>query len=101
MSFVVMIGGVLILVQGILDVANFVPAPPPDFVRPYLTIVGVVSIAAGLIAVYAGWLISKGKKSVGSPLAMALSVIGFAGGGGFIIGTILGFVGGLMNFRRD
>ncbi|HLB67059.1 MAG TPA: hypothetical protein VJN63_01060 [Thermoplasmata archaeon] len=99
-SYLVIVGGILILVQGALDLANIVPAPPPDFVRPYLTIVGIVSIVAGLITIYAGWLISKGKKELGSPLAIVFSLIGFAGGGGFIVGTVLGLIGGVTSFRR-
>ena len=100
MSFLAIVGGLLILAQGALDVANIVPVSPPDFVRPYLAIVGIVSIVAGLLTMYAGWLISKGKKELGSPLAIVFSVIGFAGGGGFIVGMVLGLVGGVTSFRR-
>jgi len=95
-----MIGGALIAAQGILDILNVVPAPPPDFVRPYLLIVGIVSVISGVLAIVAGWLILQRKKVLGSPLAIVFSIVGFAGGGGFIIGTILGVIGGAMNFRR-
>src|SRR6266545_936707 len=100
-SYLVIIGGALIAVQGILDILNIVPAPPPDIVRPYLAIVGVVSVISGVLAIIAGWLILQRKKSLGSPLAIVFSIIGFAGGGGFIIGTVLGLIGGVMNFRRS
>ena len=100
MSYLVIIGGALIAVQGILDILNIVP-PPPDIVRPYLPIVGVVSVISGVLAIIAGWLILQRKKSLGSPLAIVFSIIGFAGGGGFIIGTVLGLIGGVMNFRRS
>lgn len=100
MSYLAIVGGILILAQGALDLANIVPVSPPDFVRPYMTTVGIVSIVAGLITIYAGWLISKGKKELGSPLAIVFSLIGFAGGGGFIVGMVLGLVGGVSNLRR-
>jgi len=67
MSFLAIVGGLLILAQGALDVANIVPVSPPDFVRPYLTIVGIVSIVAGLVTMYAGWLISRGRRNWGVP----------------------------------
>ncbi len=66
-SYLVIIGGALIAVQGILDILNIVPAPPPDLVRPYLLIVGVVSVISGVLAMVAGWLILQRKKSLGSP----------------------------------
>ncbi len=100
MSYLVLIGGALIAVQGILDILNLVPAPPPDFVRPYLPIVGIVSVVSGVLTVVGGWLILQRKKTLGSPLAIVFSVAGFAGGGGFLIGTVLGLIGGVSNFRR-
>ena len=100
MSYLVIVGGALIAVQGILDILNIVPAPPPDIVRPYLLIVGIVSVISGVLAMVAGWLILQRKKSLGSPLAILFSIVGFAGGGGFIVGTVLGLVGGVTNFRR-
>ncbi|HYS72375.1 MAG TPA: hypothetical protein VEO96_00110 [Thermoplasmata archaeon] len=100
MSYLVIIGGALIAVQGILDILNIVPAPPPDIVRPYLLIVGVVSVISGVLGMVAGWLILQRKKSLGSPLAILFSIVGFAGGGGFIVGTVLGLIGGVTNFRR-
>ncbi len=100
MSYLVIVGGALITVQGILDILNVVPAPPPDIVRPYLLIVGIVSVICGVLAMVAGWLILQRKKSLGSPLAILFSIVGFAGGGGFIVGTVLGLIGGVTNFRR-
>src|SRR6266567_994094 len=78
-SYLVIIGGALIAIQGILDFLNIVPAPPPDIVRPYLLIVGVVSVISGVLAMVAGWLILQRKKSLGSPLAILFSIVGFAG----------------------
>ncbi len=79
MSYLVIVGGALITVQGILDILNVVPAPPPDIVRPYLLIVGIVSVICGVLAMVAGWLILQRKKSLGSPLAILFSIVGFAG----------------------
>ena len=105
MSSLAILGGLLILVQGLLDVANVVPFPPPE---PFLglvrsiggfVVVGAVSIVAGLLVIYGGWMIMKDKRKMGSRLAIVFAIVGFAGGGGFIIGTLMGVVGGLMYFR--
>ncbi len=101
MSAIVMLGGLLILVQGVLDVVGIAPLPPPDFVKPWLPFVGVVSIVAGLIVMFAGWLIMRGKSFNGARLAVAFAIVGAAGGGGFFLGSILGLVGGVMKFRVE
>ena len=106
MSLLVMLGGLLILVQGAINlaVAN-PPLQPPspiiDLVKAVggFQVVGAISIVAGLIVILGGWLIRQKKKRNGSLLAIVFAVVGFAGGGGFIIGTILGFFGGILNFR--
>ena len=99
MSLLVMLAGALITIQGILDLGGVQLVPAPDIVKPYLLIVGLVSLVSGLLVIYGGWLISQKKKFTGSRIAVAFAIIGFAGGGGFIIGTILGLAGGVMNFR--
>ncbi len=101
MSAITIFAGILILVQGALDVAGIVIVPAPGFVTPYLVYVGAVSVVAGLLLIYSGWLISREKRALGSRLAMLFAVVGFAGGGGFILGTILGLVGGFANFRAQ
>ncbi len=101
MSAIVMLAGLLILVQGILDVLGVILVPTPGFVFPFLQIVGVVSIISGLIIIYAGALIARGKTFDGARLAVLFSIVGAAGGGGFIIGSILGLVGGVMKFRVE
>lgn len=87
--------------KGALDVAGIVIVPAPDFVKPHLAYVGAVSVVAGLLLVYNGWLISREKTALGSRLAVLLASVGFAGGDGFILGTILGLVGGFANFRAQ
>ncbi len=102
-----MLGGLLILVQGIVDVAlaPHPPLAPPDPIRGIINsvggfvVVGAISIVAGLALLYAGWLMTHQKKVLGSRLAILFSIVGFAGGGGFLIGTLLGLAGGVMNFR--
>jgi len=104
-SLLVMFGGLLILIQGVLDLANIVPLIPPGPILDLInalggyTVVGVISIASGLLVIAGGWMISQKQRKNGSLLALVFSVIGFAGGGGFIVGTILGFLGGLRHFR--
>ena len=105
MSLLVMFGGLLILIQGVLDLANIVPLIPPGPILDLInalggyTVVGVISIASGLLVIAGGWMISQKQRKNGSLLALVFSVVGFAGGGGFIVGTILGFLGGLRHFR--
>lgn len=98
-SSIAILGGLLVLVQGLMDVAGVELIPAPDLVRPYLLVVGIVSVVSGLIVMYGGWLIAKEKKVLGSRLAVVFAIVGFAGGGGFILGTVLGLAGGLMNWR--
>src|SRR6266571_1720846 len=102
-----MLGGVLILLQGVVDVA-LAPNPPLAPPEPVLSIirsvggfvvVGAISILAGLLVIVGGWMISQKKKKNGSLLAILFALVGFAGGGGFILGTLLGLAGGVMNFR--
>ena|SRR2546425_3125110 len=99
-SYLAIVGGLLITVQGVLDILNLTPVPPPDFVRPFLAIAGVASVIGGVLTIVGGWLIQQRKKSLGSPIAILFSLVGFAGGGGFIVGTVLGLIGGVTNFRR-
>ncbi|HEV8595674.1 MAG TPA: hypothetical protein VGR51_09120, partial [Thermoplasmata archaeon] len=74
MSALVMLGGLLILVQGVLDVA-LAPNPPlapPEPVAGVIrslggfVVVGAVSIVAGLAVLYAGWMMTQKKKVMGS-----------------------------------
>ena len=105
MSMIVMLGGLLILVQGAMDVAGVVPFAPPgpiaDLVNAVggFVVVGAISIVAGILVLVGGWMISQKKKKNGSLIAILFALVGFAGGGGFLIGTLLGLAGGVMNFR--
>ncbi len=105
MSLVVLLGGLLIVVQGIMNIAGFVPLPPPEPIAGLVrsvggyTVVGVITLVAGLLVLFGGWMIQQKKKRNGALLAIVFAIVSMAGGGGFIIGAILGFFGGLINFR--
>lgn len=102
---IVMLGGLLILVQGAMDVAGVVPFAPPGPIADLVSavggfvVVGAISIVAGILVLVGGWMISQKKKKNGSLIAILFALVGFAGGGGFLIGTLLGLAGGVMNFR--
>ena len=102
---IVMLGGLLILAQGAMDVAGIVPLAPPGPVADLVNavggfvVVGAISIIAGILVLVGGWMISQKKKKNGSLIAILFALVGFAGGGGFLIGTLLGLAGGVMNFR--
>ena len=80
------------------------PLAPPEPIRGIIQsigfpVVGAISIIAGALVIFGGWMISQKKKKNGSLIAILFALVGFAGGGGFVIGTLLGLGGGVMNFR--
>lgn len=69
------------------------PLPPPD-----LAALGGVGLAAGLGVVAVGFALHEApepRTAAGSVL-VGLAVVGLAGGGGFLLGSALAIVGGLL-----
>lgn len=95
-----LVGGILILIQGVIMVAlgaaaSGVLSAIPGF-GAVLGALSAVVIIFGIIVLVGSWMIRKGSRTTGGILALIFSIIGLFLGGGFIIGSILGLVGGIL-----
>jgi len=100
-----LIAGALTIINGIvvLAVPSILTAIPGidmlGFITGILTVIGIWGIINGIILIYGGYMINKGKKD-GSIIVLIFSIIGlFTGAGGFFIGAILGIIGGILGIR--
>jgi hypothetical protein len=73
----------------------------PGFVGGVLTGVGLFGLISGLIVLGSGIMvrIHPEQSSVFGVLILIFSVLSFFGSGGFVIGAILGIIGGAMVLR--
>jgi hypothetical protein len=70
----------------------------PSFVGGILTGVGLFGLISGLIVLGSGIMlrVNPGQSVVFGLLILIFSVLSFLGSGGFVIGAILGIIGGIM-----
>ncbi len=61
----------------------------------YLPIIGALS---GVMLIISGLMIHSNTKNaaVWGSIAIVFSILGFLGGGGFLIGSLVGLVGGIL-----
>jgi hypothetical protein len=73
----------------------------PGFVGGILAGVGLFGLISGLIVVGSGIMvrIHPEQSTVFGVLILVFSVLSFFGSGGFVIGAILGIVGGVLTLR--
>ncbi|MGA2664572.1 MAG: DUF6114 domain-containing protein [Nitrososphaerales archaeon] len=73
----------------------------PGFVGGILTGVGAVGLVSGFIVFASGFMLRlrPDQSAVWGLLVLIFSVLSFFGSGGFVIGAILGIVGGVMTLR--
>ena len=73
----------------------------PGFVGGILTGVGIFGLISGLVVIGSGFMvrIHPEQTSVFGVLILVFSVLSFIGSGGFVIGAILGIIGGVMVLR--
>lgn len=104
-----LIGGVLILINAVafFALADFVSSfgsmVPiiPFFVEGVLeTLAALGVILAIIILVGAILIFMPGKETIGGILVIICSLVSLIIGGGFIIGLILGLVGGALGIAR-
>lgn len=71
------------------------------FVGSILAGVGVFGLISGLVVLGSGVMvrINPAQSTVFGVLILIFSVLSFFGSGGFVIGAILGIVGGVMTLR--
>ena len=70
----------------------------PGFVSGIIGAVGSFGLVAGIIVLLSGILLrtSPQNHSIWGVLIIVFSVVSFFGTGGFVIGAILGIIGGIM-----
>jgi hypothetical protein len=99
-----LVGAILILARGIVrivagDLITFVGS---DEVRHRflaglaLNIVGGVAVAFGVIIIVGAYLIYSRMEAVGGTIVIIFSLLSIFVGIGWLIGLILGFVGGIL-----
>jgi hypothetical protein len=119
-SILAMIGGCFMTVAGllILGLAIFViphldpsmfasgntPVPiqnMPSFVASILAGIGLFGLISGLVVLGSGVMlrIYPNQSVVYGLLMLVFSVLSFLGTGGFVVGAILGIIGGIMTLR--
>ncbi|HUI23952.1 MAG TPA: DUF6114 domain-containing protein [Nitrososphaerales archaeon] len=118
-SILALIGGIFIIVGGVLflgvaayvvphlDLSNIkVPqgmdrASLPGLISGVLTVMGAFGLVCGaIVLVSATMLLAKvGQRRTWGILILVFSVLSFIGLGGFVIGAILGIVGGVLILR--
>lgn len=99
-----LVGGILILLRGIFrivigDVITFVGS---DEVRHRflaglaLNVVGVFAVVFGIIIVIGAYLIYNRMEVAGGTIVLLFSIVSIFVGSGWLIGLILGAVGGIL-----
>ena len=73
----------------------------PGFVGSILTGVGAFGLISGMIVLVSGVMLrmKPEQSSVFGVLILIFSVLSFFGSGGFVVGAILGIIGGVMTLR--
>jgi hypothetical protein len=76
----------------------FQPNMIPSFVSGITAVVGTFGLASGIIVLMSGVLLrtNPSQHTVWGVMVLVFSVLSFFGFGGFIIGAILGIIGGIM-----
>ena len=100
-----LIGSILILVQGLLLIVSsfFIWHILENIMRNIKFLSGMVTILGliTLIIIFGAVLIYKpGNETVGSILVLVFSIVSFFVGGGFIVGTVLGIIGGILGLLK-
>jgi hypothetical protein len=70
----------------------------PSFVSGITAVVGTLGLVSGIIVLFSGVMLrtNPSQHTVFGVLVLVFSVLSFFGFGGFIIGAILGIIGGIM-----
>lgn len=104
-----LIGGILVLIQGLLIIVSsaFIWHMMESMMRNvrflprFFTLIGVIAMAFGLIIIIGSILIYKpNNETIGGIIVLVFSIISFFIGGGFIIGSILGIIGGILGLLK-
>lgn len=97
-----LIAGILVLINGLVAIAlpgtlSMIPELGAIF-STIITVIGVWGIICGIILIYGGYMINKGKKN-GGIIVLIFSIIALFTASGFLIGAILGIIGGILGIK--
>jgi hypothetical protein len=118
-SILALVGGIVILLGGVvfvaasvfilphLDYANLntpqglTPGSIPALVSGVVGVMGVLGLVSGVIVLVSAVMLlaNVGERRTWGVLILVFSVLSFLGLGGFIVGAILGIVGGILTLR--
>ncbi len=121
-SILALVGGILIMLTGLLLVAvsafilpnlnfssfpNFHPpqglttAGIPALISGVVGVMGTFGLVSGIIVLVSAVMLlaNLGQRNIWGILILVFSVLSFLGLGGFVIGAILGIVGGILTLR--
>jgi len=118
-SILALVGGIIIVLGGLLFVAasafilpnlnyNNISAPPnlptsdiPALVSGFVGLMGIVGLVSGAVVLISSVMLltNSGQRRTWSVLVLVFSVLSFIGLGGFIMGAVLGIVGGALVLR--
>jgi type II secretory pathway component PulF len=118
-SILALVGGILIILSGLLFVAasafilpnlsyNNFSAPPnfptsdvPALVSGFVGLMGVVGLVSGAVVLVSSVMLltNSDQRETWSVLVLVFSVLSFIGLGGFVVGAVLGIVGGALVLR--
>lgn len=66
-----------------------------------VTILGVIGLIFGIIVLIGAYFIyTPGKETLGGILVLVFSILSIFAGGGFLVGLILGIVGGALGLAK-
>ena len=118
-SILALVGGILIILGGILfmavsafilphlDYTNLTTPPRltsasmPGLVSGIVGVMGLFGLVSGVIVLLSAVMLltNPGQRRTWGVLTLVFSVLSFIGLGGFIVGAILGIVGGILTLR--
>jgi len=118
-SILALVGGIIITLSGVLFVAvsafvlpniNYsnINTPPnlpasaiPGLVSGFVGLMGAFGLVTGAIVLVSSVMLltNSGQRRTWSVLILVFSVLSFIGMGGFLVGAVLGIVGGALVLR--
>jgi uncharacterized membrane protein YidH (DUF202 family) len=104
-----LLASLLILIQGIVRLVRaewaldfgFREIPRRIFGETFLTTRGIFAVVFGIIVLLGAFLIYRpGKEMAGGILVIVFSAVSIIAGGGFLVGFVLGVIGGVLGLVK-
>ena len=104
-----LLAGLLILIQGIVRLVRaewaldfgFGEIPRRFFGATFLTTRGIFAVVFGIIILLGAFLIYRpGKEMASGILVLVFSAMSIIAGGGFLVGFVLGVIGGVLGLVK-